>query len=157
MTSPDCLICKGAEGDPELLREQVWEDDLWRLSTTICGEVAGFSYLEPKRHISDITALSGREAETFGPVIARVSAALRRTADAQLVYVYVFGDGIPHLHIHLAPHREGDALNSSMIKGELETTALPSGAELLVSKDYPQLPQERHQQLLCDLRAGLSA
>ncbi len=36
-----------------------------------------------------------------------------------LVYVYVFGGGAPHLHIHLAPHRPGDALNDRMIKGEV--------------------------------------
>jgi hypothetical protein len=66
MRSPDCQICNGADGDSELLREQTWEDELWRLSTATAGEVAGFSYLEPKRHISDITALDGHEAERLG-------------------------------------------------------------------------------------------
>lgn len=157
MRSPDCQLCKGADGDGELLREQTWEDELWRLSTATSGEVAGFSYLEPKRHISDITALDGQEAETLGPVIARVSAALKRAAGAELVYVYVFGGGVPHLHIHLAPHCDGDALNTAMIKGEFKITKLPSGAEQLVSKDYPQLPEGLHWQLLRDLRAELGA
>jgi len=157
MRSPDCQICKGADGDGELLREQTWEDELWRLSTATSGEVAGFSYLEPKRHISDITSLDGPEAEALGPVIALVSAALKRAAAAELVYVYVFGGGIPHLHIHLAPHRDGDALSTAMIKGEFEATTLPSGAQQLVSKDYPQLPEEQHRQLLRALRADLGA
>jgi diadenosine tetraphosphate (Ap4A) HIT family hydrolase len=155
MKSPDCQICQGADGDSELLREQTWEDELWRLSTATCGEVAGFSYLEPKRHISDITALDGQEAETLGPVIARVSAPLRRAAGAELVYVYVFGGGVPHLHIHLAPHRDGDALSTAMIRGEFTITEFPSGAQQFVSKDYPQLPERQHRQLLRALRADL--
>lgn len=138
------------------MREHVWQDDLWRLSTATSGEVVGFSYLEPRRHISDITALDGREAETLGPVIARVTAALKAATGAELVYVYVFGGGIPHLHIHLAPHRDGDGLNDAMIKGELETTKLPSGAEMFVSKDYPPLPEELHRQALAHLGALLA-
>jgi len=156
MTSADCLICRGPDGDAELMREHVWQDDLWRLSTATSGEVVGFSYLEPRRHISDITALDGREAETLGPVIARVTAALKAATGAELVYVYVFGGGIPHLHIHLAPHRDGDALNDAMIKGEFESTKLPSGAELFVSLDYPQLPEELHRQVHTDVAARLS-
>ena len=37
----------------------------------------------------------------------------------EVVYVYIFGDGVPHLHLHLAPHRPGDALNDQMIRGEI--------------------------------------
>src|SRR5207253_9710218 len=39
-----CIICRGAEADDELLRTEVWGDDLWRLTTSTAGEVAGFSY-----------------------------------------------------------------------------------------------------------------
>ena len=44
----------GWTGDAELGREQVWEDALWRLTTSVGpGDVTpGFSYLEPKRHIA---------------------------------------------------------------------------------------------------------
>jgi diadenosine tetraphosphate (Ap4A) HIT family hydrolase len=152
----NCLLCRGAAGDAELVREQVWQDDLWRLSTATSGEVLGFSYLEPRRHITDISALDGREAETFGPVLARVTSALKAATGAKLVYVYVFGDGIPHLHLHLAPHHDGDALNDAMIKGELESTKLPSGAELLTSKDYPPLPAEQHRQVRADVATLLA-
>ena len=53
------------------------------------------------------------------------------------MYVYVFGGHIPHLHVHLAPQTEGDALNTAMLKGEIVEQPLPSGAVALVSKDYP--------------------
>jgi diadenosine tetraphosphate (Ap4A) HIT family hydrolase len=62
---------------------------------------------------------------------------------AERIYVYVFGDGIPHLHVHLAPHNTGDALNDTLIRGEFEEHPLPSGAVALRSKDFPAIPPER--------------
>jgi diadenosine tetraphosphate (Ap4A) HIT family hydrolase len=137
----DCVICRGVDGDPEMLREEVWSDDLWRLTTALIGEVAGFSNLEPRRHVRYVHELDGLEAETFGSVLARTTAAIKQATDAEQIYVYVFGDSIPHLHLHLAPHREGDPLNASMIKGELSEQELPGGGVLVTSADYPPLPE----------------
>ena len=141
----DCVLCRGADGDAELARVQVWEDGLWRLTMSLEAEVPGFSYLEPKRHVPHVTDLGGQEARTFGEVLARVSSALKQETAAEVVYVYVFGGGIPHLHVHLAPHREGDALNSHMIRGPLEERPLPSGATALVSQEFPPLPESQQR------------
>jgi diadenosine tetraphosphate (Ap4A) HIT family hydrolase len=151
-----CTICRGPEGDPELERVQVWEDRLWRLTTTLEGEVVGFSYLEPKRHVPHITDLSGDEARTLGSVLSRTTSALRNATGAQLVYVYLFGGGIPHLHIHLAPHRSGDALNDSFIRGEQTQTKLPSGATRIVSRDFPPLPACQHERARERIRQELA-
>jgi diadenosine tetraphosphate (Ap4A) HIT family hydrolase len=138
---PDCLLCAGLEGDDQMHRVQVWEDGLWRLTTSIAAEVEGFSYLEPKRHIAFITDLDGDEARTLGGVLARATSALREATGAPFVYIYVFGDGISHLHFMLGPHRPGDALNDSMIRGEVKERRLPSGATLLESEQFPSLPE----------------
>ena len=138
-------------------RIQVWEDRLWRVTTSVAGEVLGFSFLEPKRHIPGVTELDGEEARTFGETLARVTRVLKEVAGAELVYVYVFGGGIPHLHVHLAPHRTGDALNEQMIRGEVGEVKLPSGATVFVSKDYPQIPQEQHRRLAEDVRSRLAS
>jgi diadenosine tetraphosphate (Ap4A) HIT family hydrolase len=144
MTKPDpsCLICRGIAGDAEFQRVEVWQDSLWRFTVSLAAEVPGFAYLEPKRHIPDIAQLDGEEAATFGPVMAKVTAALKAETGAELVYVYIFGGGIPHLHVHLAPHRAGDALNEQMIRGELTSEKLPSGVEMFVSREFPPLPRE---------------
>jgi diadenosine tetraphosphate (Ap4A) HIT family hydrolase len=139
----DCVICRGPEGDEALLRVQVWEDELWRLTTSVSGDpVPGFSYIEPKRHVPYITDLDGDEAFTFGSVMARVTGALKEATGAEVVYVYIFGEGITHLHAHLAPHRKGDGLNDRMVKGTLVEERLPSGATLLVSREHPPLTDE---------------
>jgi diadenosine tetraphosphate (Ap4A) HIT family hydrolase len=142
----DCLLCAGPAGDDQLHRVQVWEDERWRLTTSVASEVEAFSYLEPKRHIAFITDLDGEEAQTLGEVLARVSRALRKATGKPFVYVYVFGDGIAHLHLMLAPHREGDALSDHMIRGATAERRLPSGATLVMSADFPPLPE-------ADLRA----
>lgn len=136
-----CVLCQGQAADETLMRVQVWEDALWRLTTSLGSETPGFSYLEPKRHIPDISRLDGPEATTLGPTLARVTAALREETGAELVYIYVFGDSVPHLHLHLAPHRPGDALNDQMIRGEVVTTKLPNGLEMIESKDFPPLSE----------------
>ena len=88
--------------------------------------------------------------------MAKVTGALREVTNAEQVYVYVFGEGIPHLHVHLAPHREGDGLNEMIIKGEIvEKRDLESGARYYVSKDYPPLPEDELKQVADRIRAFL--
>lgn len=137
----DCVICAGSAGDSEWDRVQVWEDALWRLTVSLSAEVPGFAYLEPKRHVPYVTDLDGAEAASFGPVLARCTRILREATGAEVVYVYIFGDGIPHLHVHLAPHRKGDALNDQFVRGEIVEEKLPSGMTRIVSKEFPPLPR----------------
>jgi diadenosine tetraphosphate (Ap4A) HIT family hydrolase len=144
MSDDACPLCGGVEVDPRLGRMQVWEDDQWRLTTsTGPGDpTPGFSYLEPKRHIPTIADLDGDEAATFGWAISRCARALKKATNADSVYVYVFGGELGHLHVHLAPHRDGDALNDAVLKGEFYEEPLPSGGVGLVSKEYPPIPQD---------------
>jgi diadenosine tetraphosphate (Ap4A) HIT family hydrolase len=135
-------MCRGAAADEEIERIQVWEDVHWRLTVSLAGEVPGFAYLEPKRHIAFVTDLDGAEAETFGSILAASTRALKEATGAEIVYVYIFGDSVPHLHVHLAPHRAGDALNDQMIRGEVAEEKLPSGMIRIVSRDFPALPRE---------------
>jgi hypothetical protein len=36
--SLECIICRGAAGDLDLERIQIWEDDLWRLTASLVAE-----------------------------------------------------------------------------------------------------------------------
>jgi diadenosine tetraphosphate (Ap4A) HIT family hydrolase len=157
VTLGECALCRGAEGDHELGRVQVWEDDLWRLTMSLDSYTPAFCYLEPKRHIAYITELEGDEARTFGAVMARVASVLKEIATAEVVYVYIFGGGIPHLHVHLAPHTEGDALAGTMIRGEVVEEKMPSGATALISKEYSPVPSEQLEELAGRARHLLSA
>ena len=94
----------------------VWEDDRWRLWTLTTGQVPGYSFLTPKRHIPYVTDLDGAEATALGPVLARLSAAVRDAAGAELVHLHVFGDGVAHFHVHLVPHTRGDSLSTTIVR-----------------------------------------
>lgn len=154
-----CVLCRGIAGDAELLRIQVWEDSLWRVTMSLEAEILGFAYLEPKRHIPHITDLDKDEARTFGETLARVSRILQDETNAELVYVYIFGGGVPHLHVHLAPHRTGDVLNTQIVRGEFTEEKLASGASRYISKEFPPLPEEKqravahriHQRLMSEV------
>jgi len=153
MTGEPCVLCDPTRASAELSRVVVWEDDLWRLSTTVNGAIPGFSYLEPKRHIAHITDLDGPEAQTFGPVMARTANAIRDATGADLVYVYVFGGGVAHLHVHLGPHRDGGALNTAILRGELSYETLPNGATVMRSADFPPRPESEMRGAIDALRA----
>ena len=153
----DCVLCRGAKADADLMRTEIWSDELWRVTTATESEVAGFSYLEPRRHIRYVTELDGEEAATFGPVLARVSAAIKEAARADVVYLYVFGDGVPHLHVHLAPHVEGDPLCDAIITGPVTSVQRPDGVTVFTSLDHPPRPPEEIAEVTARLRAALAA
>lgn len=139
----DCPMCRGGAADEELERIQVREDDSWRLTVSVASEVLGFAYLEPKRHIRFITELDGAEAASFGAVLSYCTRVLKEVTAADVVYIYIFGDGVPHLHVHLAPHRAGDALHDGVIRGEIIEEKLPSGMTRIMSRDFPPLPADQ--------------
>jgi diadenosine tetraphosphate (Ap4A) HIT family hydrolase len=132
-----CDICRGEAFDAEFGRALVWQDDLWRLSTSLVASVVGFSYLEPRRHIAHITDLDGPEATSFGPTLAKVATLLRDQAGADLVYALIFGERVAHLHVNLAPHRPGDAL---------------TGGASVVDSAVPAPPPEAHRAFVERLR-----
>ena len=155
MSNAGCLLCDPDRAAAELNREIVWDDRLWRLAMPLRGYTTGFGYLEPKRHVPHITDLDGEEAASFGPTIARVASALKEAAGAELVYVHVFGGGIPHLHVHLGPHRDGDALSDSIIRGDFAYEPVPGGAQRIVSRDFPEIPAAEIQAVIDQTRALL--
>jgi diadenosine tetraphosphate (Ap4A) HIT family hydrolase len=139
-TGQACDICRGEAFDAEFGRTLVWQDDLWRLSTSRVAPIVGFSYLEPRRHIPYITDLDGPEATTFGPALARATTVLKDLTGADIVYALMFGEHVPHLHVNLVPHRAGDVVIG--------------GAQLL-DPSAPALPRDVHDAFVGRLRAAL--
>ena len=156
MNIPECAICRGPDGDAELDRVEVWRDDHWRVTMSRRSSTLGFSYLEPIRHIPFLADLDGAEAATFGPAVARACAALREATGARLVYAYVFGGSIPHLHVHLASNTPEGVLNTAIIEGRVEERKLPSGATEITSLDHPELPTESLAEVIDRVRQTLA-
>ena len=107
----DCFICdKHALGD-DVPGGVVYDDGLVYAGHThpLDSDDAPLGYLmvEPRRHATRLGDLTDEEAARIGIVANRLSRALREVAGAEHVYSFVFGDRVPHLHLHLAPRYPG--------------------------------------------------
>lgn len=157
MTDADCVLCAGKDMDEALLVTEVWSDKFWRLTTTTVGEIAGYCYLSSRRHIEDICELDGEEQESFGAVVTRTTSAIKQATGADKVYVYVVGDGVDHLHLHLAPWRgPASPLVDDPVKGARHRVILSTGEEVWVSDRYPLQPRDLMNAAVTDIRELLA-
>jgi len=91
---------------PESSDQVVFEDELW--SAGVAGGIPGWIRLQTKRHGDWSWGLTSEEATSFGPVLARLSSALRDVCGAETVYTIALGDNSMHFHTLLIP-RAADA------------------------------------------------
>ena len=129
----ECDICNG-NADSIFKRKVIWSNERWRLSLSSYQAVKGFSYLEPVEHIESIDKLDEELSREFGLLLAKFTRVLKEVLRVKLVYIYIFGDHIPHLHAHLAPHSEGDYLYAEVVKPDV---SLPE--DLLTENEFDNL------------------
>lgn len=87
--------------------------------------VPGWMVVAPARHVEQWDDLDPGELAELGPLVARVAAALRTETATAKVYVSVFAEVLPHLHLHvvarppdLAPERRGPRVFLEAASGE---------------------------------------
>lgn len=61
----------------------------------------GYVRAETKRHVPSFAELTLAEAEAIGRLITRLSRAIKDCTEADHVYVFFYGDHVPHLHLHI--------------------------------------------------------
>ena len=61
------------------------------------------SLWEPQRHVPGLGELRDDEASALGVLCSRLARMLTQAMNASHVYAFVYGDAVPHLHVHLAP------------------------------------------------------
>jgi histidine triad (HIT) family protein len=95
-----CLICdKHAAADPGL---EVHRDDLVYVGHLPPSPQAylGHLFVEPLEHLPGLADLSGAQAAALGEGLRRASRTLV-AAGHDHAYAFVFGDRVPHLHVHV--------------------------------------------------------
>jgi len=113
----DCFVCRKHRDRGVLVPGgPVAEDELVLVSHVATPQALGREgataylghlFVEPRRHVPGLAALNDAEARSVGWWCMRASRALRDVARAEHVYAAVFGDGVPHLHVHLLPRFPG--------------------------------------------------
>lgn len=94
-----CFICNKHQTWPGPLR--IHADGLGVVTHASGDSIYhGYLYVEPHRHAAGWEDLNADEAAHLGRLLRRASLALR-TVGCDHVYAFVYGDGVPHLHVHL--------------------------------------------------------
>ena len=57
--------------------------------------------METKRHVAEVADLTEEEAQVIGLYTSRIARALLHTEKMEHIYIFVIGDGVPHVHYHV--------------------------------------------------------
>jgi diadenosine tetraphosphate (Ap4A) HIT family hydrolase len=102
----DCYSCRQeAALDTAAPSERIHVDDLWRAAHAFDSALPGWLVVVPRRHVTAIADLTPDEAATLGPLLWRLSRALRDALGCAKTYVAQFAEkeGFGHVHFHLVP------------------------------------------------------
>lgn len=110
--SMDCVVCRKHRGELPSPGGAIYEDDLIYVSHAgLWGEeekhFLGHVFVEPRRHVAELADLTDEEAQAIGLYVSRLARALVNTLDMEHVYSFVFGDGVPHVHVHVIGRYRG--------------------------------------------------
>lgn len=142
----DCFICTKHEQGEGAPGGVLFRDDL-----VYAGHIfprdggsayRGYLVVEPMRHAPGLGDLTDEEAAAIGQLVNRVARALKGIAGAEHVYSFVFGDGVPHLHVVLAPRYPG-------------TPPHYWGVRLTEWPEAPRVDEAEMRLLLAELRPGV--
>lgn len=103
---PECYPCAVTlQGDDAPPRERVHVEAGWRVALAFNSTLPGWLVLVPLRHVSALDELTAAEAEEFGLLARRASAALREVTGCEKTYLMLFAEaeGFGHLHVHVVP------------------------------------------------------
>jgi diadenosine tetraphosphate (Ap4A) HIT family hydrolase len=93
-----CGVCNMRASAPS--ESIVYADDSW--TVTLGYDVPGWVVVMTNRHTDDWSwGLSPLEAPTMGPLIQRLSAAVKAEADVERIYLMGFGEQWRHFHFML--------------------------------------------------------
>ena len=70
--------------------------------------LAGWLLLDSCRHLGGPADFTVQEALAWGPAVQWASALVRELTGCDRVYAIAFGEGAPHLHLHLIPRFASD-------------------------------------------------
>jgi diadenosine tetraphosphate (Ap4A) HIT family hydrolase len=146
MPSAPCFICDKHRQGEDAQGGVLWEDDLVYAghihALGVTHVYSGYLMVEPKRHVRGLADLTDEEASRIGILVSRLARVLVEAEHAEHVYSFVYGDAVPHLHVHVAPRYAG-------------TPAEYWGARLRQWPDAPVVDEHGMRAVVGRLRAHL--
>lgn len=99
MSAARCHVCDGWAGAPA--EAVVHRGVHW--AAVAAGDVPGWFRLQTMRHGESLWDMTEDETAEFGPLVAALSAAVRRVTSAERVYLIALGENSLHMHALLIP------------------------------------------------------
>ncbi|MGN6605443.1 MAG: HIT family protein [Jatrophihabitans sp.] len=101
----DCLPCEQEAAGALPPREDILHTDHWRVVHAFNSTLPGWLVVLPTRHVTSLADLTLEAATELGPLIRRLSLALRKVRGCEKTYLMQFSEavGFAHLHLHLVP------------------------------------------------------
>jgi diadenosine tetraphosphate (Ap4A) HIT family hydrolase len=120
MADSTCAICL-FHGDPAMASAlEIGRSDLWLLRHhPLPAPLAGWLLLDARRHLSGPLAFSDQEAASWGLAVRTASQLVQRLTGCDRVYAIAFGEGAPHLHLHLIPRFAADPASTAWSVADL--------------------------------------
>ena len=117
----NCIFCKIIAG--EIPSATVYEDDDFKAILDVNPAAKGHVIILPKKHAANIFELAEEDAAKVFPVAAKIATALKKTYQCDGVNILqnngeAAGQTVFHLHVHVIPRYEGDAVNIKWEPGE---------------------------------------
>ncbi|MFO0782617.1 MAG: hypothetical protein U0636_02910 [Phycisphaerales bacterium] len=104
-----CDICRIQEDAAQFGWLEAHRCDRWVVRHhPLPAPLVGWTFLGTVRHVQGFADLDAVEADQVGPMLQRVSRAVRALTGCDRVYAIAFGQGAPHLHVHLIPRFDAD-------------------------------------------------
>lgn len=103
-----CPFCKIVRG--EIQTRKVFEDKNFLAFLEIRPLNPGHILVIPKKHYFVIPQMPDEEAGKYFVLIKKLISAVFEAMDAQRVQLLRVGEDVPHVHIHLIPRFENDAI-----------------------------------------------
>lgn len=111
MACPICALhaCAGNQELLELGRSGAW---LLRHHPHP-APLSGWFLLDSRRHLPGPMAFNDGEAISWGPAVRQASQLVQHLTGSDRVYMIGFGEGAPHLHLHLIPRFAADPASAA--------------------------------------------
>ncbi|MEB3321353.1 MAG: diadenosine tetraphosphate hydrolase [Synechococcaceae cyanobacterium] len=104
-----CGVCRLHGDAAGTAAFKITRSDLWVLRHhPDPAPLAGWLLLDARRHLAGPLAFSDAEASGWGPAVRHASRLVQRLTGCERVYAIAFGEGAPHLHLHLIPRHAAD-------------------------------------------------
>lgn len=149
---PNCAICR-LHRDPEPVAAfEIARSELWLLRHHPSpAPLPGWLLLDARRHLGGPLAFNDLEAAAWGLAVRAASQLLQRLTGCDRVYAIAFGEGAPHLHLHLIPRFAGEPASAAWKVADLyravergeRSAAAPEAVAALVARGR-QLVQAEH-------------